>query len=58
MLGKKTLEIKRIVTVEGGGKRFSVSFMNNFQASVGSCINCIYNCEDYSSFDFISAVDV
>ena len=27
-----------------------------FQASYANCINCVHNCEDHSSFDFISAV--
>ena len=39
---------------QGFKSRLSPEF---FQASYwGNCINCVHNCEDHSSFDFISAV--
>ena len=35
-----------------------VEVLNFFQASLRNCKNCDYNCEDHSSFDFISAVHI
>ena len=32
--------------------------LNFFQASLRNCKNCNHNCEDHSSFDFISAVHI
>ena len=31
-------------------------FVFFFQGFLRKCINCVHNCEDHSSFDFISAV--
>ena len=33
-----------------------VEVLNFFQASLRNCKNCDHNCEDHSSFDFISAL--
>ena len=35
-----------------------VEVLNFFQASLRNCKNCDHNCEDHSSFDFISAVHI
>ena len=35
-----------------------VEVLNFFQASLRNCKNCVHNCEDHSSFDFISAVHI
>ena len=35
-----------------------VEVLNFFQASLRNCINCVHNCEDQPSFDFISAVHI
>ena len=35
-----------------------VEVLNFFQASLRDCINCVHNCEDQPSFDFISAVHI
>ena len=35
-----------------------VEVLNLFQASLRNWKNCVHNCEDHSSFDFISAVNV
>ena len=35
-----------------------VEVLNFFQASLRNCKNCDRNCEDHSSFDFISAVHI
>ena len=38
--------------------KFFFFFKNFFQASLRNCKNCDHNCEDHSSFDFISAVHI
>ena len=35
-----------------------VEVLNFFQASSRNCKNCDHNCEDHSSFDFVSAVHI
>ena len=38
--------------------QISLEVLNFFQASLRNCKNCDHNCEDHSSFDFISAVHI
>ena len=34
----------------------SVKVLNSFQTVLRNFIHCVHNCEDHSSFDFISAL--
>ena len=51
-------KIKHVVVVGNILLLSPVEVLNFFQASLRNCKHCNHNCEDHSSFDFISAVHI